>query len=175
MVRCRRAVLAAAFAPSRRLVDNSSILRATVGSASADTGRLLWPIQARTSVTSSGGTARCLVLKPYRSRARRIAASSGRPRAPASSAGEAAVNARAMSLRYLADACFHFMSTYRQANSYQEVSVLRRSQAVGLPVATLNVSPLRAAVRRALRKLSAWAAVRNPSFHSLPPTFHRTL
>jgi hypothetical protein len=46
------------------------------------------------------------------------------------------------------------------ANSYQVVSVFSRSQAVGLPVARLNVSPLRAVVRRALRKLPACAALR---------------
>jgi len=37
-------------------------------------------------------------------------------------AGVAAVSALAMSFRYLAEACFHFMSTYVQANSYQVVS-----------------------------------------------------
>jgi hypothetical protein len=55
------------------------------------------------------------------------------------------------------------------------VSALARSQAVGLPVARLKASPLRVAVIRALRKLSACAALRKPSFHSLPPTFQRTL
>ena len=65
-------------------------------------------------------------------------ASSGRPRAWASIAGVAAVSARAMSFRYLAEASFHFMSTYMQANSYQVVSDLRSSQAAGLPVARLN-------------------------------------
>jgi hypothetical protein len=79
-----------------------------------------------------------------------------------------------MSFRYFADACFHFMSTYAQANSYQLVRAFSRSHTVGLPVARLNASPRRAAVSRALRKLSACAAVRNPSRHSLPPTFHRT-
>ena len=80
-----------------------------------------------------------------------------------------------MSLRYFAEACFHFMSAYAQANSYQLVSAFARSHAIGLPVPRLNASPFRAAVSRALRKLSAWATVRKPSFHSLPPTFHRTL
>ena len=80
-----------------------------------------------------------------------------------------------MSFRYFAEACFHFMSTYAQANSYQLVAAFLRSQAVGLPVASLTASPRRAAVSRALRKLSACAAVRKPSFHSLPPTFQRTL
>ena len=80
-----------------------------------------------------------------------------------------------MSFRYLAEACFHFMSTYTQANSYQVVAAFSRSHAVGLPVVRLNVSPRRAAVRSALRKLSACAAVRKPSFRSLPPTFQRTL
>ena len=57
------------------------------------------------------GPARCLVLNPHRTSARRMLASFGRPRASASIAGVAAVRARAMSLRYLAEACFHFMST----------------------------------------------------------------
>jgi len=87
--------------------------------------------------------------------------------------GVAAVSARAMSLRYLAEACFHFMSTYKQANSYQVVSAFVRSQVTGLPVARLKISPFRAAVSSALRKLSACAAVRKPSRQSLPPTFHR--
>lgn len=39
-----------------------------------------------------------------------------------------------MSFRYLAEACFHFMSTYVQANSYQLVAAFSRSHAVGLPV-----------------------------------------
>jgi hypothetical protein len=73
-----------------------------------------------------------------------------------------------MSLRYLAEACFHFISTYAQANSYQLVSAFTRSQITGLPVTRLNASPFRAAVSSALRKLSAWATVRKPSFHSLP-------
>jgi hypothetical protein len=38
IVRCRRAVLAAAFLPSRRLVAWSSIRRAVAASASAETG-----------------------------------------------------------------------------------------------------------------------------------------
>ena len=80
-----------------------------------------------------------------------------------------------MSFRYLAEACFHFMSTYVQANSYQLVAAFSRSHAVGLPVGRLKASPCRAAVRSALRKLSACAAVRKPAFHSLPPTFQRTL
>ncbi len=84
-----------------------------------------------------------------------MVASSGRPHPSPSIAGAAAASARAMSFRYLAEACFHFMSTYRQANSYQVVSALVRSQALGLPVARLNASPLRAAVSSALRKLSA--------------------
>jgi hypothetical protein len=79
-----------------------------------------------------------------------------------------------MSLRYLADACFHFMSTYWQANWYQVVPVLLRSQVVGLPVVRLNASPLLAAISKELRKLSACAAVRKPSRQSLPPTFQRT-
>ena len=54
------------------------------------------------------------------------------------------------------------------------VTAFFRSQAVGLPVSRLNASPLRAAVISALRKLSACAALRNASFHSLPPTFQRT-
>jgi len=89
-------------------------------------------------------------------------------------AGVAAVSARAMSFRYLADACFHFTSAYAQANSYQPACVFARSQATGLPVATLNASPFRAAVSSELRKLSAWATVRNGSFHNLPATFYRT-
>ena len=56
---------------------------------------------------------------------------------------------------------------------FDRVWAFSRSQAVGLPVAMLNASPFRAAVSRALRKLSARATVRNASFHSLPPTFHR--
>jgi len=80
-----------------------------------------------------------------------------------------------MSLRYLAEACFHFMSTKAQANSYQVIWAFSRSQAVGRPVARLNASPFRAAVSRALRKLSACAALRKPSFRSLAPTFQRTL
>jgi len=79
----------------------------------------------------------------------------GRSAASTSIAGVAAVSARAMSFRYLAEACFHFMSTYLQADSYQVVSAFLRTQAVGLPVARLNASPRRAAVSRALRKLSA--------------------
>jgi hypothetical protein len=54
---------------------------------------------------------RCLALKPHLVSARRMLASSGRPRTSANIAGVAAVSARAMSLRYLAEACFHFMST----------------------------------------------------------------
>jgi len=69
-----------------------------------------------------------------------------------------------MSLRYFAEASFHFMSTYWEANSYQVVSALPRCQAVGRPVSTLNASPLPAAANSELRKLSAWAAVRKPSF-----------
>jgi hypothetical protein len=60
-----------------------------------------------------------------------------------------------MSLRYFAEACFHFRSAYAQANSYQLVFAFVRSQVTGLPVATLNASPFRAAVSSALRKLSA--------------------
>src|SRR5262249_14606101 len=145
------------------------------GLGQADTGPLLRATQASTSATSSGGSERCLVLNPHRTSARRMLASSGRPRTSASIAGVAAVSARAMSFRYLAEACFHFMSTYAQANSYQVVAALRRSHAAGLPVVMPNASPFRATVSRALRKLSACAAVRKPSFHSLPPTFHRTL
>jgi hypothetical protein len=110
MVRCRRAVLAAAFLPSTVPVARSSILRAIAGSVSAETGALLRATQARTSAISSGGLVRCLVLNPHRMSARRMLASSGRPRASASIAGVAAVSARAMSLRYFAEACFHFMS-----------------------------------------------------------------
>src|SRR5689334_12779201 len=131
MVRFRRAVLAAAFLPSTRPVAWTSILRAIADSASADTGALFLATHARTSATSSGGSERCLVLKPHRTSARRMLASSGCPRASGSMAGVAAVSARAMSLRYLAEASFHFMSTYAQANSYQVVSDLRRSQAAG--------------------------------------------
>jgi hypothetical protein len=71
-----------------------------------------------------------------------------------------------MSFRYFAEACFHFISTYAQAKSYQVVSAFFLFQAVGLPVARLNASPFRAAVSRALRKLSACAVVRKPSLHS---------
>jgi hypothetical protein len=163
IVRFRRAVLAAAFLPSSRPVAWSSSLRAVAVSASADIGVLLRATHVRASAALGGGSERCLVLNPQRTSARRMLASSGRPRAPASIAGVAAVNARAMSLRYLAEACFHFMSTWAQANSYQPVSALVRSQAIGLPVARLNASPFRAAVSRALRKLSACAAVRNAS------------
>src|SRR5215813_15131858 len=137
MVRFRRAVLAAAFFPSSRPVAWSSILRAIAPSASADTGALFLATHARTSATSPGGSERCLVLKPHRMSARRMLASSGRPRASASMAGVAAVSARAMSLQYLAEACFHFMSAYEQANSYQVVAAFVRSQTVGLPVARL--------------------------------------
>src|SRR5215468_5172663 len=175
MVRFLRAVLAAAFFPSSRPVAWSSILRATVASANADTGALFLATHARTSATSPGGSERCLVLKPHRMSARRMLASSGRPRAPASMAGGvAAVSARAMSLQYLAEACFHFMSAYEQANSYQVVAAFVRSQTVGPPVARLKASPFRAAVSSALRKLSACAEVQKPSLQSLPPTFHRT-
>src|SRR5579875_206301 len=143
MVRFRRAVLAAAFLPSTRPVARTSILRAVAASASAEMGTLFRATQPRTSATSSGGLVRCLVLYPHRTRARRMLASSGRPRASAIIAGVAAVSARAMSFRYiagvaavsaramsfryLAEASFHFMSTYAQANSYQVVSDLRRS------------------------------------------------
>src|ERR1022692_400704 len=168
IVRCRRAVLAAAMVPSRRPVAWWSTCRATAASASADRGALLRATHDR---TSAGGSSRCLVLKAQRVSARRMLGSSGRPRA---SVSVAAVSARAMSFRYLAEASFHFMSTYLQANSYQVVSSFARSQAVGLPVPRLNASPLRAAVIRALRKLSACAALRNASFHSLAPTFQRT-
>jgi hypothetical protein len=110
MVRCLRAVLAAAFIPSSRPVAWSSILRATAAFASADTEALFRATQARTSATSWGGSERCLVLNHHRMSARRMLASSGRPRVSASIAGVAAVSARAMSLRYLAEACFHLMS-----------------------------------------------------------------
>lgn len=75
MMRCRRAVLAAAILPSRRPVACSSRRRATAVPVSADTGRLCRAIQARVSAASPGGSARCLVLKPNRSRTRRMAAS----------------------------------------------------------------------------------------------------
>ena len=60
-----------------------------------------------------------------------------------------------MSLRYFAEACFHFRSAYAHANSYQPVALFSRSQVTGLPLATLNASPFRAAVSSELRKLSA--------------------
>jgi hypothetical protein len=52
---------------------------------------------------------------------------------------------------------------------------LLRSQDIGRPVMTLNASPFRVATNSELRKLSAWATVRKPSFHSLPAIFQRTL
>jgi hypothetical protein len=58
-----------------------------------------------------------------------------------------------MSFRYFAEACFHFMSTYMRANSYQLVAAFSRPHAVGLPVVRLKASPRRAAVSSALRKL----------------------
>jgi|SRR5215472_8710214 len=67
-------------------------------------------------------------------------------RASARMARVAAVSARAMSLRHLAEACFDFMSTSAQANSYQLVSACARSQVTGLRVTRLNASPSRAAV-----------------------------
>src|SRR5215813_384380 len=174
MVRFRRAVLAAAFFPSSRPVAWSSILRPVAASASSDTGALFLATHARTPATSPGGSERCLVLKPHRMSAWRMLASSGRPWTFASMTGVAAVSVRAMFLRYLAEACFHFMSTYEQANSYHVVSDFIRSHPVGLPVARLKASPFRAEVSSALRKLSVCAAVRKPSLQSLPPTFHRT-
>ncbi len=111
IVRWRRAVLAAAVLPSSLPVACSSNLRAVAASVSADRGVLLRATQPSTSATSAGGSARCLVLKPHRPSARRMLNSSGRPRPSVSIAGVAAVSARAMSLRYLAEACFHFMST----------------------------------------------------------------
>jgi hypothetical protein len=105
------AVLAAAFLPSTVPVARSSIRRAVAGSVSVETGVVLRATQPRTWAASSGGSGRCLVLNPHRTSARRMLASCGRPRALASIAGVAAVSARAMSLRYLAEACFHFMST----------------------------------------------------------------
>src|SRR6266571_4459594 len=64
MMRCLRAVLAAAFLPSTVPVARSSIRRAVAGSVSVETGAVLRATQARTSAASSGGSERCLVLNP---------------------------------------------------------------------------------------------------------------
>ncbi len=70
------------------------------------------------------------------------------------------------------DAYGHLTSVYARVQVYQVRIGADFSHERGRPVDIENDSPRRVAVMSSEQKASAWAAVLNPFFHSLLPTFH---
>ncbi len=175
--RLRWTVPAAAGSSLWVRVRASSTCRVTCASAKSPIGRVLRDNQSRVRLISAGtvGAFLARTLNAHETRALLNRSVSGRPRSVVSNASVAVVNACAVFLRELPASDDHLLSTYRQAKSYQLISLSRRAVDTGSPASTVNASPFRCAEMSSERKLSASAFVRKVVLCLCPATDHRTL